>query len=226
MKGFFIAGTDTGVGKTVCGAVLLEAFKQQGLSTIAMKPIASGCEQTPQGLRNEDALLLMEHMTATASYEEVNPYTFEPPMAPHLVAAREGLTINSGSLTEQAQQLSTRADRIVIEGAGGWLAPLNETQSFADLAIGFGVPVILVVGIRLGCLNHALLTIENMQQRGVQVAGWIANIGLEETANCLDINENIASLVSRISAPLLATVPRIENQSIAAAASLINIDNL
>jgi len=226
MKGYFITGTDTGVGKSLCAAGLLEAFKQQGLSTIAMKPVASGCEETAEGLRNEDALLLMQYMTAEADYIEINPYAFIPPMAPHLAAAREGLTINSESLVEQARQLSGRAERIVIEGAGGWLAPLNETQSFADLAVKLEIPVILVVGVRLGCLNHALLTYENMQQRGVTIAGWIANTGLAETEDCLDIAENIASLVSRISAPLLGTLPRVENQQIEKIAPLVNITNL
>jgi len=226
MKGYFITGTDTEVGKSICAAGLLAAFKQHGLSTIGMKPVASGCEETPEGLRNEDALLLIQHMTAEANYEEVNPYAFMPPMAPHLAAARVGLTINSESLIEQAKQLSERAERIVIEGAGGWLAPLNETQSFADLAVELDVPVILVVGIRLGCLNHALLTYENMRQRGVTVAGWIANTGLAEANDCMDITENIASLASRIPEPLLGTLPRIENQQIDKVARLINIDNL
>jgi len=226
MKGYFITGTDTGVGKTLCAAGLLEAFKQQDISTIAMKPVASGCEQTAEGLCNEDALLLMQHMTATASYTEVNPYAFIPPMAPHLAARRENITINSDVLVEQAKQLSNQADRIVIEGAGGWLAPLNETQSFADLAVQFEVPVILVVGIRLGCLNHALLTYENMQQRSVRIAGWIANAGLLETDDCLDIEENIASLVTRISAPLLGTLPRLQEQNIKKIASLLNISSL
>ena len=226
MKGYFITGTDTGVGKTLCAAGLLEAFKQQDISTIAMKPVASGCQETPEGLRNEDALLLMQHMTETASYAEVNPYAFIPPMAPHLAARRENITINSDVLVEQAKQLSNRADRIVIEGAGGWLAPLNERQSFADLAVQFEVPVILVVGIRLGCLNHALLTYENMQQYGVRIAGWIANAGLLETDDCLDIEENIASLVTRISAPLLGTLPRLQEQNIEKVASLLNVSSL
>ena len=226
MKGYFITGTDTGVGKTLCAAGLLEAFKQQGKTTIAMKPVASGCEETTVGLRNEDAVLLMQHMTATANYAEVNPYTFIPPMAPHLAATRENITINSDVLVEQAKQLSNRADRIVIEGAGGWLAPLNGTQSFADLAMQFEIPVILVVGIRLGCLNHALLTYENMQQRGVRIAGWIANAGLLETDDCLDIEENIASLVTRISAPLLGTLPRLQEQNIEKIASLLNVSSL
>ncbi len=223
MNGVFITGTDTGVGKTLCAAGILEAYRQQGFSTIAMKPVASGCEQTDEGLRNEDALLLMQHMSEQANYDEINPYAFLPPMAPHLAAARNDLVINSGALVEQAHALASRADRIVIEGAGGWLAPLNEQQTFADLAVQFKLPVVLVVGIRLGCLNHALLTVENIQHRGVNMAGWIANIGLENTSDCLDIGENIATLESRISAPLLGKIPYLNDQNILEIASILVI---
>lgn len=223
MKGFFVTGTDTGVGKTLCAAGLLEAFKQKGHTTIAMKPVASGCEQTANGLRNEDALLLMQHMSEQASYEEVNPYAFLPPMAPHLAAARTNAVISSRALVEQAQLLANRADRIVIEGAGGWLAPLNEQQTFADLALEFGLPVILVVGIRLGCLNHALLTVDSMLQRGVQMSGWIANAGLENAEDCLDIDENIATLSSRIKAPLLGQIPQLKDQNIMKIAGLLTL---
>ena len=226
MKGFFVTGTDTEVGKTFCAAGLLHALQSQGLTTIAMKPVASGCEVTPEGLRNEDALLLMEQMTAQASYDEVNPYAFVPPMAPHLAASQVGLTIDSGSLVEQATMLATRADRIVVEGAGGWLAPLNEQQSFADLVQQLELPVILVVGIRLGCLNHALLSYESMSARGVTVAGWIANTGLADAANCMDIEENISSLTSRISAPLIGTVPFVGDGNVTSISSRLNISAL
>lgn len=223
MQGVFITGTDTGVGKTLCAAGMLVAYQQQGLSTIAMKPVASGCEQTPEGLRNEDALLLMQHMSEEAGYDEVNPYAFLPPMAPHLAAAREGTSINTDTLVKQAHALAHRADRIVIEGAGGWLAPLNKEQSFADFAVQLGFPVVLVVGIRLGCLNHALLTVENIRYRGVEMLGWIANMGLENAADCLDIEENIATLEARIGSPLLGKIPRQDDQKILEIASILNV---
>ena len=226
MKGYFITGTDTEVGKTFCATGLLAAFKQRGDSTIAMKPVASGCQETTDGLRNEDALLLMQEMTANATYEEVNPYAFVPPMAPHLAAERDGLTINSQLLVEQAKKLSQRADLIIIEGAGGWLAPLNEKQSFADLALQLDIPVILVVGIRLGCLNHALLSYENIRSRGVVVAGWIANTGLEESANCLDIENNINSLKKRIGSPLLGVVPQIAAKEALNTVAYLDISSL
>jgi len=223
VKGVFVTGTDTGVGKTLCAAGLLLAYERQGYSTIAMKPIASGCEQTAQGLRNEDALLLMQHMSVKAPYDEVNPYAFLPPMAPHLAAAKEGILIESDTVVEQAKLLAAQADTIVIEGAGGWLAPLNDQQSFADLAVELDLPVVLVVGIRLGCLNHALLTYENIRQRGVPLAGWIANTGLDDAQGCLDIEENIATLSSRISSPLLGKIPFLKDQDISTIASLLKI---
>jgi len=223
MKGVFITGTDTEVGKTLCAAGVLVAYQQQGLSTVAMKPVASGCEQTSEGLRNEDALLMMKHMQAEATYDEVNPYAFAPPMAPHLAAAKKNIIINTDTLVGQAQELASRADRIVVEGAGGWLAPLNEHQSFADLAAQLGLPVVLVVGIRLGCLNHALLTYENIRQRNVPLAGWIANTGLPNAENCLDVEENIASLTARISVPLLGKIPFLKDQNIATIASLLAV---
>ena len=223
MKGIFVTGTDTGVGKTLCAAGILALYRQQGFSTIAMKPVASGCEQTQDGLRNEDALLLMQHMTEAADYNEVNPYAFLPPMAPHLAAAKNNQQIESEALHAQAEALARRADRIVIEGAGGWLAPLNEQQTFADLAIQFDLPVVLVVGIRLGCLNHALLTIENMLHRHVKVAGWIANTGLENTEDCIDIDENINTLKTRIAAPLLGKIPHINDQNILSIASYLTL---
>jgi len=223
MKGVFITGTDTEVGKTLCAAGVLVAYRQQGLSTVAMKPVASGCEQTSEGLRNEDALLMMKHMQAEATYDEVNPYAFAPPMAPHLAAAKKNIIINTDALVGQAREMASRADRIVVEGAGGWLAPLNEQQSFADLAAQLGLPVVLVVGIRLGCLNHALLTYENIRQRNVPLAGWIANTGLPNAENCLDVEENIASLCSRISAPLLGKIPFLKDRNIVTIASLLAV---
>jgi len=223
MKGVFVTGTDTGVGKTLCATGLLAAYQQQGHSTIAMKPVASGCEQSPNGLRNEDALLLMQAMTEHADYDEVNPYAFLPAMAPHLAAVRDDITINTDELVKQAQLLATRADRIVVEGAGGWLAPLNEQQTFADLAVQLGLPVVLVVGIRLGCLNHALLTIENMLNRDVEIAGWIANTGLDSASDCLDVDQNIASLEARISAPLMGVIPYQEDDNRLKIASLIHL---
>jgi len=207
MNGFFVTGTDTGVGKTWCSTGLLEAFNRQGLTTIAMKPVASGCEHTPAGLRNDDARLLMQTMSTVAEYDEVNPYAFAPAIAPHLAAAEIGVTVEIDNIIEQANQLALRADRIVIEGAGGWLVPLNATQTFADLAIALNLPIVLVVGIRLGCINHTLLSIESIRHSGLPLAGWIANAGTTEAQGCGDIAANIETLSSRISAPLLGTLP-------------------
>jgi len=207
MDGFFITGTDTGVGKTWASIGLLELFNQQGLTTIAMKPVASGCEQTPEGLRNDDAQLLIQVMTAEASYDEVNPYAYAPAIAPHLAALKVGETIDLDKIIKQANKLSSRADRIVIEGAGGWLVPLNSGKTFADLAVALNLPVVLVVAIRLGCINHALLSVESIKQRGLTIAGWIANTGTRGVEDCGDIDANIKTLSDRIHAPLLGVLP-------------------
>ena len=210
MNGFFVTGTDTGVGKTWASMGLLELFNQQALTTIAMKPVASGCEVTAEGLRNEDADLLMKVMGAKASYDDVNPYAYAPAIAPHLAARQVGETINIDRIIQQAEQLSTRADRIVIEGAGGWLVPLNDDKTFADLAVALKLPVILVVAIRLGCINHALLSVESIQRSGLLLAGWVANTGLADSEGCGDIQANIESLSARLSAPLLGTLPKLD----------------
>jgi len=209
MNGFFITGTDTGVGKTWTSMGLLEVFNQQALTTIAMKPVASGCDATAEGLRNEDADLLMKVMSAEASYDEVNPYAYAPAIAPHLAAEQVGETIDIDNIIQQAKQLSTRADRIVIEGAGGWLVPLNDDKTFADLAVALELPVILVVAIRLGCINHALLSVESIQCSGLPIAGWVANTGLPECESCGDTQANINTLSARLSAPLLGTLPKL-----------------
>lgn len=223
MRGYVVTGTDTEVGKSLCAAGILEALHRQGHSTIAMKPVASGCVRTDQGLRNDDAELLMAHMSVAAAYEDVNPYAFEPPMAPHLAAQQNGKHIDIEALLSKARQLAKCADRIVIEGAGGWLTPLNDTRTFADFAQATGLPVVLVVGIRLGCINHALLTYENILARQVPIAGWIANTGLKNAQNCLDIKENISSLFARISAPMLGEIPYVEDGDIARIAAQISL---
>ena len=223
MKGYFVTGTDTEVGKSLCAAGLLQALARQGYSTIGMKPVASGCERTAEGLRNEDAELLMAHMSVEANYEDINPHAFEPPMAPHLAAAQNNINIDVEALLEKAHYLASQADRIVIEGAGGWLTPLNETRTFADFAQATGLPVVLVVGIRLGCINHALLTYENLLARQVPVAGWIANTGLENTQNCLDIKENISALKIRLSVPFLGEIPYLVDRDVAKIAAQLHL---
>jgi dethiobiotin synthetase len=171
----FVTGTDTGVGKTRIAAALCAAYAAKGKRVAAMKPVASGCMQTSAGLRNEDAEALRAAMTVRAAYGDVNPYAFEPAIAPHIAAMEAGCPIDFGLLDGRYQRLCLQSDVIIVEGAGGWLAPLDATRTFADLAVRWQLDVILVVGLRLGCLNHALLTAEAIEARGLKLAGWVGN---------------------------------------------------
>ncbi|HEY0634719.1 MAG TPA: dethiobiotin synthase [Gammaproteobacteria bacterium] len=202
-KGFFITGTDTGVGKTRISLAVMRVLQQQGLRVAAMKPVASGCEMSAEGLRNEDALLLQQHASAIRPYDLINPYAFAPPIAPHLAAARSGVTIEFSRIIAGYQQLAAGSDGVVVEGAGGWLVPLNDTQSIADLALTLKLPVILVVAIRLGCINHALLSAQAIRSSGCVLAGWIANHTQPADGQSAEI---VSAIKQRIAAPLLGDV--------------------
>ena len=204
LNGYFITGTDTGVGKTVVTLGLMQLLQDRGLRVAGMKPVASGCTPTPQGLRNDDAQQLRQQANIELDYVAVNPYAFEPPIAPHLAAAAAGCRIDLAMIHAGVQQLADRADRVCVEGVGGWLVPLNERETVADLAVRLGLDVILVVGMRLGCLNHALLTVQSIETHGARLAGWVANC-MPPMADALD--ENINHLKSNIYAPLLGVVP-------------------
>jgi dethiobiotin synthetase len=196
----FITGTDTGVGKTRVAAALCRALAARGTRVAAMKPVASGCALTPEGLRNEDALALLAAMNVRARYSDVNPYAFAPAIAPHIAAREAGVDIDFSVLDRAYERLRMQSQALIVEGAGGWLAPLDETRGFADLAVHWQMDVVLVVGMRLGCLNHALLTVESVERRGLSLRGWVANSidpGFER------VTENISSLKNRISAPCL-----------------------
>ncbi len=200
----FITGTDTGVGKTRMAAALCRAFVAAGYRVAAMKPVASGCERTPEGLRNDDAIALLAAMNVRAGYAEVNPYAFEPAIAPHIAAAEAGRTIDFALLDRCYERLALQSDISIVEGAGGWLAPLGAGRSFADLAVRWQLDVILVVGMRLGCLNHALLTVESIARRGLKLAGWIANT-IDATFERPE--ENHLTLAGSIAAPCLGAFP-------------------
>lgn len=201
-QSYFITGTDTNVGKTYIASALLRHFSQYG-STAGMKPIASGCELMNGELVNEDVVALTAASTVKASHDIINPYSFAPAIAPHIAAEQAGVEIALGSIVQAYQQLSTLADMVIVEGAGGFLVPINSKQTFADVAQELGLPVILVVGMRLGCINHALLTVEAIQARGLPLAGWVAN---EIQPGMAMFEENLASLQQRISAPCLSVV--------------------
>lgn len=205
---FFIAGTDTDVGKTTVAAGLLRAARQAGLSTVAGKPVASGCVRTADGLRNSDALALLSECSLPLDYAEVNPLALEPAIAPHLAASEAGLTLEVASLLPAMQRLLARqADFTLIEGAGGWRVPLNGQQYLSDLAIALQLPVILVVGVRLGCINHAVLSAEAILRDGLPLAGWVANIIEPGTSR---LEENLQTLNEQLPAPCLGQVPRLE----------------
>ena len=203
-RSFFVTGTDTGVGKTVVACALARAFAAAGERVAVMKPVASGAQRTPEGLRNADALALIGAANVPLSYAQVNPYCFEAAVSPHIAAKDANIEVDIDTIKADFTALEAISDRVVIEGAGGWLAPVNARESMGDLARALGVPAVLVVGLRLGCLNHAELTHRAIVNQGVVFAGWIANrLGapMEREA------ENLATLARRLGAPPLALVP-------------------
>jgi len=207
---YFITGTDTGVGKTSVAVALLQAGINRGLSTAAVKPVAAGCEISSEGLRNDDALFLQQACTTALSYEQINPFALEPAIAPHFAAAREGLRLEAKQLAKHCQSvLDLKADLTVIEGAGGWRVPLNNRETFADIAKLLKVPVILVVDIKLGCLNHGLLSAEAIRADGLTLTGWVAN----QASGANECHaEMLADLKSRLACPLLGDLPHSLNR--------------
>ena len=208
---FFVTGTDTNVGKTLISCALLRGFAGQGLRVVGMKPVAAGCDD--DGM-NEDVRLLSAAGNVLATRGQINPYCFYHPVAPHLAARFVGIRIDLERILESCRELSGQSDMVVVEGAGGFRVPLNDQQDSADLAELLGFPIVLVVGMRLGCINHALLTVDSIVARGLKLAGWVAN--------CVDgqmamLPENIAALQLRIAAPLLGVVPHYQTVPDAAA---------
>ena len=203
-QGYFITGTDTGVGKTWSTVALMQYFKKQGNTVLGMKPVASGCTEIDGQLCNDDALLLQKHATNCLPYQDINPYAFALPVAPHLAAEQAGVEIEIDKIVMQYQQLKNQADVVLIEGVGGWMVPFNKEYGVADLAKQLGLPIIVVVGMRLGCINQAQLTFAAIQQAGVKSHGWIASC-VEE--NMLMLDENIQTISQSTDLPLLAVLP-------------------
>jgi dethiobiotin synthetase len=208
-KRFFIAGTDTDAGKTTVACALLAKARNQGLSTAAVKPVAAGCIETKEGLRNNDAEQLLAQCTMPLYYEQVNPVAFLAPIAPHIAAQQQGQRLQVDRLAGfTSGVLMQGANLTLVEGAGGWRVPVNERETLADLAIALGIPVVLVVGMRLGCINHTLLTVEAITRDGLTLAGWVANCIDPQMA---ELDANIMTLQHRIQAPMLGVVPNLAN---------------
>ncbi len=207
-KRWFITGTDTDVGKTVASCALLQAAALEGYRTAGYKPVASGSQMTADGLRNSDALALQANSTQVLSYAQVNPLTLLEATSPHIASVSEGQEIHLSVLSEGLRQLEQSADWILVEGAGGWFTPLSSQATFADWVQQERLPVIMVVGIKLGCINHALLTALAIKQAGLSLVGWVANevipAGRRQT-------EYMATLTQMISAPLLGVIPHLDD---------------
>ncbi|MCL1091887.1 dethiobiotin synthase [Shewanella profunda] len=237
---FFVTGTDTDSGKTLVSSALLTAVNRLGniahadsavsilasntMSTLGVKPIASGCAQTSEGLRNADALQLMTSSSLKLAYPVINPFTFEPAIAPHIAAAQVGVSLAPEVIIESLDLAAfAQADFCLIEGAGGWRLPLGEGRYLSEVVQRLELPVILVVGMKLGCLNHALLTQEAILADGLKIAGWVAN--------CVDPNmsmleENLASLKEMMSSPFLGSVPFLEEPTADNAANFLHCELL
>ena len=223
-KTYFVTGTDTDAGKTVVMCGLLEAARTQGYKTLGLKPLSAGCEITDDGLRSDDALDIMNAMTCELSYEQVNPVAFELPAAPHIGAAQTNTTVTLDRLTGYCRgALMTPADFALLEGAGGWRVPINERHMMSALPRSLDIPVILIVGMKLGCLNHATLTAEAIMRDGVKLAGWVAN---RIDPDMLCYKENIETLRGLIPAPCLGEVPYLETINNGAVAGHLNLSAL
>ena len=222
-RGYFITGTDTGVGKTLIACALLHALARTGLSVVGMKPVAAGAARGSEGLINEDVTQLRAASSVKAALALVNPYCFEPAIAPHIAAMQAGVTIDFSRIGEAHAQLAAMADTVIVEGVGGFCVPLNGNEDAADLARYLGLPVILVVGVRLGCMNHALLTAQAIRARGLKLAGWVAN-RIDPAMPVAE--ENVTALAERLAAPLLGEIeftPAPDPQRVAALLDLANL---
>jgi dethiobiotin synthetase len=219
----FVTGTDTEIGKTLVSSAILHALVRQGVRACGMKPVAAGAEIRNGALHNDDADMLIAAGNVTMPQSLTTPYLLMEPAAPHIAAALEGVTIDPVPILAAYLEIAAASDAVVVEGVGGFCVPLNDSFDTADLAQQLGLPVILVVGLRLGCISHALLTAEAIAARGLKLAGWIAN---EVQADMAFADENVAALTRRIGAPLLGRIPRLAQPTAAAAAEYLNLAGL
>jgi dethiobiotin synthetase len=215
-RAWFVTGTDTGVGKTLVSTALLTALARSGRRVVGMKPVASGCDVTAHGLRSADAGALRMAGNVAADYADINPYALAASTAPHLAAVAAGVQIDIGTIRTHYARLAACADDVVVEGIGGWLVPINRTQNMADVARVLELPVILVVGMRLGCLNHALLTQRAITASGCRLVAWVANSVADDMPQGY-----VESLTERLEAPCLGVLPALP--SVATADKLLDL---
>ena len=218
-KGVFVAGTDTDCGKTVVARGVVAALRSRELRVGVMKPVAAGAVSMPEGLRNQDALDLIAESGLDLPYATVNPCVYAPAIAPHVAAAQTGVPIRFAPLLDAFARIRQASDVVVVEGAGGWRVPLGPDGDMADLAAALRLPVLLVVGLRLGCLNHALLTAESIERRGCRLAGWVGNV--VDPAMAMP-DENVATLRERLPAPCVGVVPRLDRVTSASVAAQLD----
>ncbi|MCA7954580.1 dethiobiotin synthase [Burkholderia seminalis] len=223
----FVTGTDTEIGKTFVSAAMLHGFARRGLRAAALKPVAAGAYERDGVWRNEDADQLDAAANVVLPPELRTPFLLKAPAAPHIVAAREGVTLDIDTIVACHREALTRADIVVVEGAGGFRVPLTDTRDMADLAVALGVPVVMVVGVRLGCISHALLTADAIRQRGLALAGWVAN-HVDPAMSFPD--ENVATLRDWLArehrAPLIGRIPYMAPAAPESAAAMLDVDAL
>lgn len=201
-QGYFITGTDTDAGKTCATLALMHYFKRQGKTVLGMKPVASGCTLQADELKNADALLIQENASVKVDYQLINPYAYELPVSPHIAGVHNPVKL--AIIVERFNSLKALAEVIIVEGAGGWYVPLNAQDDISDLASALGLPVILVVGLRLGCINHAKLSYQAIQLSGIACVGWIA---VCVDPDLLNRDENIQTITAALPVPLLGILP-------------------
>ena len=222
-KGVFITGTDTEIGKTWTTQAVMYALKSRGLSVSGMKPVASGGTEADGSLKNDDALLIQAQCSTEQPYDWVNPFVFAEPVAPHIAAQNTGINIDITLITRAYNNMADRSDFVVVEGVGGWRVPLSDRLSTVDMVRALNLPVLLVIGLRLGCINHALLTAECIRDDGIRLSGLVLN-GVD--AGYAHPDQTLRTLVRSINAPLLGFFPHMEACDIAILAAKLDVTHL
>lgn len=220
VKSIFVTGTDTGSGKTVASIMLMRAYQRAGLPAYGMKPVASGCLKTATGLISEDALQLIENSTQALPYALVNPVALEHPCSPNIAAQLEDRVISCGPIEIAYRQLLKQEGILIVEGIGGWQTPVFGMSGMEVLVKKLGLPVVLVIGLRLGCISHALLTLESIQHGGMVLAGWIAN---QVDPDYLYSEQTVSCLQERMPCALLGQIPHLQDTASVQAFSGLDI---